>query len=201
MDTTDKTKATEALACSTVNKVDWALIDSGNKSDIADYIFGLAWDCFESGWEKSKEANDAATFFLENELYRKGVVAEFDGMEFTHGGSTYLKLKFADGLTTEFSLKNLPDYDSLQEFSMLSVHLSSDEYVAALADQNVELAKSLKLISGVVEKVYWRKVAASLKSYHEESMVKIKARSILLASGIGADDVDGLIPEPAVWHD
>lgn len=194
----DRHSEAENVANQAVNTLKWPTLEHGTHADIAELIHGIAWRCFEAGWERSKEAHDVTTTFLQNELYRKGVIAAFDGMEFTYGGSTYVNIKNKDGQTTEFSLRNLPDHKHLERFSMLPIHLKSDSTIQALADQNTELAKALELISSVVEKTYWRKVAASLKRYHAEASCKIKARETLLSAGFTADEVEGLIPEPTV---
>lgn len=201
MEIVNQTTEADVAASAAVNALDWSVIESGEKSDIAHLIFGVAWDCFVAGWDKSKVANEVATQFLGNDFYRKGVVASFDGMEFTHGGSTWLRLKHPNGEITEFSLRNLADYQTLESFSMLKAKLSNDSYISALADQNAALAQSINLITSVIEKVYWRKVAASLQQHHFESKLKIKARSILLASGIDSDDVNKLIAQPRLDHD
>lgn len=194
-------KEAEGCASNALKSVDWGILLNGSKSEQSEFLFYFAWNAFEHGWNKSKESNDAAVKLMSDDLYRKGVITSFDGFAFTHGGTTWVNLTNSEGEKSDFNLRNLPDYNRLEEFKSLATALRSDEDLYAISDQSPALKQAIHLIGATIEKIYWRKVARSLKSYHDQSNLKIKAIESLLSAGFSQDEVDRLIESPSIQHD
>lgn len=153
----------------------------------------LIVDILSEGYELSRKDHDTVAKLTENQLYRKGMICELDGLKFYHQSTSYVKVVEGDK-EYDFSLKNLPDYEHLNKFGDSVLKFIGDCDVQSVMDHNRELRESSHLLKQFAEIIYWRKVAKSIARYHEEKNRDEEARSVLLKAGFSEDEVEGYIP-------
>lgn len=155
----------------------------------------LVVDILDEGYEQARQDHDTVAEMVDNELYRKGMICEIDGLKFFHSSSTYVKV-VENSDEYEFDLRNLPDFKCLDEFSRSIIKFSHDSDVVSIMSHNKAIREACDLLEKHVEIIYWRKVAKSIVHYHKNAKRDQQAREILAKSGFSEDEIEGYIPSP-----
>tara|TARA_R110002033_G_scaffold135713_6_gene175475 strand:+ start:25621 stop:26232 length:612 start_codon:yes stop_codon:yes gene_type:complete len=157
-------------------------------------------DILDEGYELARHDHGTVAELVNNELYRKGLICEIDGIKFFHSSSTYVKV-VENSDEYEFNLRNLPNFKFLNEFSRSILKFAHDSDVVNIMSHNSAISEACDLLQKHVEVIYWRKVAKSIECYHKSAKRDQQAREILAKSGFSEDEIEGYIPpsDLKVW--
>tara|TARA_B100000929_G_scaffold107918_1_gene85406 strand:- start:14694 stop:15287 length:594 start_codon:yes stop_codon:yes gene_type:complete len=163
-------------------------------SDVTNDIGHIIVDAIDHGYTLCMQDNGTANDILEDDTYRKGVIVRFDGNVVEHSSTTYVKITSPDGHTSDFNLRNIPEFKHIEAFYSHVIQVTHDEDMIAFAEQNKPLAEAMKTVGQIAEKIYWRKVAKAITQHHQNLTRDKEARTALLAAGFSNDEVESYIP-------